>query len=843
MGLRGEDIHRWIDGLFDAEGFDQLLRNGRSPDFDPYGHRKYRHCQEAAADAIAHFAGTYTPEQVQGVFECHLRDDYDGYLPVRDDFENGTFTEKYHENEEQAEQDRILNPAELAEYFKGKTYARHRAQSHKSGHRFRLKIVLPTVIAIVLFVASGFAFVVPAFRSSMLDHKKEMIRELTAAAASMIEDSARKQRDGHLSEAEAKRLAAAQVGAMRYGVEGKDYFWITDMHPRMVMHPYRPELVGTDLSDYGDAKGGRGKKLFVDFVRIVRAEGAGYSEYLWQWMDDASRMAPKISYVQGVPVWGWIVGTGVYVDDVERETDELTTNLILLFGVIGVLLALILLSVVWQSRGIEEERMRAEAGLHEAKERYRALVEGSKEGYILDVNGETIYSNRTLQQMLGLSEEAIAAQKVWQLLAPDGAGTDAARACLMKLADGASSSESFEAQLTASNGVVDVIISVSRIFFSEKNGHVVSFRPVQRTRVRSLLETFVGSTPHEQAAVLKELQESVRAAQIVQALNRLSLLVREMAEHGARPALLRHLIGVTFDASVTSLVKMALKDLGRSPVPFAFVSFGSNARHEMTTFSDQDNALIFGDVSAADKESVTRYFLKLGDRVCSELNKAGYRYCPGGVMAVNPKWCLPLSDWKRCFRGWIDEPNADSLLRINVFSDIRCVHGDQKLVDQLQAHIHQLTHGDNTFLMQFARNCLQYRAPAEVVSKARPGKSINLKECLKPIETFVRLYAVKFKVTAAGTINRLIELERIGALRPEVVEEIVYIFDYLWRMRFYNQLFSHADLKQIDDSFELRLLTEVERQNLHNVLSRISALQSKVCAEFLGMPLHMLPVD
>lgn len=850
VGLRGEDIHQWIDGLFDVEGFDQLLRSGRTPDFDPYDHRKYRHCQEALADAIEAFSGKYTPKQVRAVFECHVRGDYGGYLPSREDFENGTFKEKYHESEAQAQRERILDPAELTEYFSGRAYSRKVSDEVKDSNYFRLRIVLPTAIAIVLFVTSVFAFVIPVFRSSMLEHKKEMIRELTAAAASMIAHSAQQQREGKLSAAQAKKLAADQIAAMRYGGSGKDYFWITDMHPRMVMHPYRPDLVGKDLTHYSDTKGESGKRLFVDSVRIVRDQGSGYMEYMWQWMDDPSRMAPKLSYVQGIPAWGWIIGTGVYIDDVQREIDRLTRNLMLIFAAIGAVLVLVLLSVVWQSRRIEDERQRAEAGLLEAKERYRALVEASQEGYILDIGGVTIYSNRTLQRMLGLSEEELAARKSWDLLSP-GAQNEKARQRLVELAEeGEARAGSFEAQLSGPSGeTVDVIVSIAKIFFSQKNGHVVSFRPVKRTRVRSLLETFVGTgtQPEDRAGVLEELQRAESTGQVVQALNRLSLLVREMAEQGVRPGPLRQLIGEAFDGAARSLLRLAVAEFGEPPVPFAFLSLGSNSRHEMTMFSDQDNAIVFQDVDAGQQEQTTRYFLKLADRVCAGLNEAGYPYCPGGVMAVNPKWCLPLAEWKACLSGWAESATPDAILELNVFADIACIDGEQTLVDQLHAHIHACTGQNTAFFMQFARNCLLYKVPVELLGKVRadkrPSLAINIKECLKPVEIFVRLYALKHAIAEPSTVGRLRLLAAQGALAQEVVDEIVYVFDYLWRMRFYNQLFSHADLKQVNDRLELSMLTEVERQNLRNVLARIAAHQEKLCAPFLGMPRHMLPLS
>ena len=69
FGIRAEDIHKWVDGFFNAEGFDELVRRGISPDHDLYDHRLFRHCIEALEEAYIEFEGKYTREQIKQVFE------------------------------------------------------------------------------------------------------------------------------------------------------------------------------------------------------------------------------------------------------------------------------------------------------------------------------------------------------------------------------------------------------------------------------------------------------------------------------------------------------------------------------------------------------------------------------------------------------------------------------------------------------------------------------------------------------------------------------------------------------------------------------------------------------
>ncbi len=110
------------------------------------------------------------------------------------------------------------------------------------------------------------------------------------------------------------------------------------MHPRMVMHPVNARLNGQDLSQNKDPNG---KLLFVEFVKVVRAEGQGMVDYLWP-RPGAEAPQPKLSYVAGFQPWGWVIGTGVYIDDLEAaQWNAMRTSLI----VIG--LVLIIASVLF----------------------------------------------------------------------------------------------------------------------------------------------------------------------------------------------------------------------------------------------------------------------------------------------------------------------------------------------------------------------------------------------------------------------------------------------------------------------------------------------------------------
>ncbi|MGD9327497.1 MAG: cache domain-containing protein, partial [Cyclobacteriaceae bacterium] len=149
-----------------------------------------------------------------------------------------------------------------------------------------------------------------------MDKKKEMISELTNTAWSLLEEFDNETLNERITQEEAQKAVVAKIEQIRYGDENKDYFWIIDEHPTMIMHPYRPELIRKDLTDYQDPNG---KKLFVEATKLVNQDGEGFIYYMWQWKDDSTRIVPKLSYVRGYKPWGWIIGTGIYLEDVNEE--------------------------------------------------------------------------------------------------------------------------------------------------------------------------------------------------------------------------------------------------------------------------------------------------------------------------------------------------------------------------------------------------------------------------------------------------------------------------------------------------------------------------------------------
>jgi methyl-accepting chemotaxis protein len=148
-------------------------------------------------------------------------------------------------------------------------------------------------------------------RTGLLSDRMQSAKDLVNVPYSVLVEQYRLEQEGKLTRAEAQRNALQVIQPMRY--DGDNYFWINDTHPTMVMHPTKPELDGKDLTNFKDPAG---KALFVDCVNAARNPEGGFVFYQWP-KPGRDKPVAKLSYVREFEPWGWVVGTGIYIDDVD----------------------------------------------------------------------------------------------------------------------------------------------------------------------------------------------------------------------------------------------------------------------------------------------------------------------------------------------------------------------------------------------------------------------------------------------------------------------------------------------------------------------------------------------
>ncbi|MDG9759797.1 methyl-accepting chemotaxis protein [Pseudomonas sediminis] len=193
----------------------------------------------------------------------------------------------------------------------------------------RLWLIL--ALALLTLILQG-AYMLRQIHSDLYLAKSEKTEHVVQSVAGILKYFHDLESAGSLDREQAQKQAMEVIRGLRYA--GQEYFWINDQTPVMVMHPTNPKLEGQNLSSFKDPDG---KALFNEMVAITRSQGAGQVDYRWP-KPGASDPVPKISYVELFQPWGWIIGSGVYVDDVQAEFKAQALKAITIGFLIAVLL-------------------------------------------------------------------------------------------------------------------------------------------------------------------------------------------------------------------------------------------------------------------------------------------------------------------------------------------------------------------------------------------------------------------------------------------------------------------------------------------------------------------------
>jgi methyl-accepting chemotaxis protein len=202
--------------------------------------------------------------------------------------------------------------------------------------------VLSMALIVAFSLTIGFVYI--NLKNHLYHAKNVEIQHTVESAWGIVDHYAQEYKNGELTLEQAQTAAKQAVAHTRFD-EGNNYFWIQDSTPNMVMHPIKPELDGKSLSGITDPDG---KALFVEMAQVATKSGEGFVDYQWS-KPGATQPVGKASFVKLQRDWGWIVGAGLYLDDIQAELNEIFYAVLAVVSVV-VLLALALVFIV--SRGI-----------------------------------------------------------------------------------------------------------------------------------------------------------------------------------------------------------------------------------------------------------------------------------------------------------------------------------------------------------------------------------------------------------------------------------------------------------------------------------------------------------
>lgn len=240
-------------------------------------------------------------------------------------------------------------------------------------------ILLPA-ISIILFFLAITGILLPIVEKNFINDRKNMVREIINVSWSFLTDQYFLETSGEITREKAQANVISYFKNLRYGEDRKDYFWIIDRDVNMIMHPYLRELDNQNLSSYQDPEG---TFLFQTMAKTAAENGEGFVSYLWQWKDEPGSFEEKISFIRLHEPWGWILGTGLYVVDIEKELADLKKLIFLFF--IGILFILGLIILLMSLLLIKSRRKQVEtqSALFRRNEFYRILFDASGDAILL----------------------------------------------------------------------------------------------------------------------------------------------------------------------------------------------------------------------------------------------------------------------------------------------------------------------------------------------------------------------------------------------------------------------------------------------------------------------------
>jgi CBS domain-containing protein len=336
------------------------------------------------------------------------------------------------------------------------------------------------------------------------------------------------------------------------------------------------------------------------------------------------------------------------------------------------------------------------------------------------------------------------------------------------------------------------------------------------------------------AILVKEIKQATSTEQLKATRERANSLIHHYLDQEISITFVTEMNTEINDALIQraiylSLEKMNADGFKKPDVDYCWLSLGSEGRREQILLTDQDNAIVYGDPAPGDEVTTATYFLQLGRLVTDILMQCGYEKCRSDIMASNPSWSLPLSQWKKAFEDWIRSPVSGALLNATIFFDLRPVFGQADFAVELQRSIQSTIKQEDRFLPFLARNALENPPPLSffrdlVVERSGEHRNqfdIKLR-AMMPLIDSARLLALELGVTGVySTHDRFIAIGKKDVKLKEICNEATEAIDLLMRMRANSGI-------RIGDSgrfIEPQAIGKIERLTLRNCFHVIHELQ------------------
>ncbi len=334
------------------------------------------------------------------------------------------------------------------------------------------------------------------------------------------------------------------------------------------------------------------------------------------------------------------------------------------------------------------------------------------------------------------------------------------------------------------------------------------------------------------AELVRRIAHADSAEQMAAVTAEIPQLLVQLVAGGNRHEIVTRLITDIADTATRRLLTLAENSLGPAPVPYLWLACGSQGRQEQTGVSDQDNCLILDD-TATDEHMP--YFAKLAKFVSDGLDVCGYFYCPGDMMATNPRWCQPLRVWKDYFRGWIGKPNPEAQMLASVMFDLRPIGGAFELFTDLQAETLDAANANSIFVAHMIANSLKHTPPLGLLrgfATIRSGEHRNTLDLkhngVVPVVDLARVYSLQGKLSEANTPARLKAAETAQVLSHSGARDLLDAYDLIAETRLEHQVKLVKSGAKPDNYLPPSNLSDFERSHLRDAFVVVKTMQSAV---------------
>ena len=361
------------------------------------------------------------------------------------------------------------------------------------------------------------------------------------------------------------------------------------------------------------------------------------------------------------------------------------------------------------------------------------------------------------------------------------------------LANGVDPGTAIESVMTANpmSVAVDADVDSALLLMMRQNYHHLPV--MEGTRPRGLVTAgdILRAQSEHPLRIVRDIYKKNSIEELLKLSRRLPFLFERMVSLGRDIEQIGRMVTLITDAFTIRLVQIAEQQLGAPPLPYAWIVFGSQAREAQTARTDQDNGIVLARDAVGDEVT---YFEKLSQFVCDGLDKLGYVYCPGEIMALNVKWRVSLDKWKKHFDGWIDQPTPKSVMYSSIFFDIRCVYGECELVDELQTHAITRAKDNRIFRRFMAANVLTHKPPLGFFRRfvqeddGSHSEGLNLKHRgIVPITGLIRIRALECGIKEANTYRRIKLATDCGAMNENDASSLRDALRLINRIRLNHQ--------------------------------------------------------